>query len=89
MIQNMLLTRADVAKRWRCSTRKVDRLRAAGELPWLDITAKKGKRPVVRFSLEQIVEFEGRCSMDINLGGQERYEGKVKSRPVQLTLKFP
>lgn len=59
-----LLSREELAARWGCSLRKVDRLRKYGELQWIDLTAKKGKRPVVRFHLDQIIQFEARCSMN-------------------------
>lgn len=65
-----MLSREELAARWNCSLRKIDRLRKYGELPWIDLTAKKGKRPSVRFSLDQIIQFEARCSMNAE-GGKD------------------
>ena len=65
-MKSALLTRNHLAKRWLCSTRKVDRLRKSGQLAWIDLTGGKGKRPVVRFKVEHILEFEKRNLMDIN-----------------------
>lgn len=56
--------RAQVAARWGCSVRKIDRLREKGLLKWIDLTGKQGRKPVVRFSLDQILEFEKQCIMN-------------------------
>jgi hypothetical protein len=55
-----LLTRAQLAQRWHTSARTVDRRRKLGLLPWIDLTGGRGKRPLVRFRLADIEEFEGR-----------------------------
>ena len=53
-----MLTRFNVAKRWQCSTRKVDRLRKQGLLAWVDLSQGRGGRPCVRFRLEDVEEYE-------------------------------
>ena len=59
-------SRKQVADRFGCSVRKVDRLRLLGLLPWIDLTAGIGKKPTVRIRLEDIIAFETKCLMDIN-----------------------
>ena len=61
-----LIKRQELAERWNCSTRKVDRLRKSGLLAWIDLTGGRGKKPLVRFQLKQIIDFENNCLMDIN-----------------------
>lgn len=58
-------SRQQLAKRWNCSTRKIDRLRNLGLLPWLDLTAGLGKKPLVRLHLEDILAFEAKYLMKI------------------------
>jgi len=53
-----MITRVDLAKRWRCSTRKVDRLREEGVLAWVDLSQGRGGRPCVRFRLADIEALE-------------------------------
>lgn len=55
-----LLSRGQLAERWHISERTLDRRRKLGLLPWIDLTGGRGKRPLVRFRLEDIEEFEGR-----------------------------
>lgn len=55
-----LLTRDQLATRWNCSLRKVDRMRTYGLLPWIDISGGEGDRPTVRFHVDMIEEFEKR-----------------------------
>ena len=38
-----MITRFDLAKRWKCSTRKVDRMREQGLLAWVDLTQGRGR----------------------------------------------
>lgn len=52
------LTRVDLANRWNSSVRTVDRLRQRGLLPWVDLSAGRGGRPIVRFTLTDIEEYE-------------------------------
>ncbi|MGO9572593.1 MAG: hypothetical protein ACLP5H_34185 [Desulfomonilaceae bacterium] len=52
------LTREDLAKRWNASTRTIDRLRQHGLLPWVDLGAGKGIRPIVRFTLADVENYE-------------------------------
>ena len=51
-------TRKMLAKRWSCSIRTIDRRRTLGEIPWVDLTAGKGRRPTVRFQKDDILKFE-------------------------------
>ena len=52
------LTRPNLARRWNCSIRKVDRLRKEGLLPWVDLSQGRGGRPCVRFNMEDIEAYE-------------------------------
>jgi hypothetical protein len=60
-----LYTRQWLAKRWHTSTRTVDRRRKLGILPWIDLAAGSGKRPLVRFRLQDIEEYEARMLQKI------------------------
>jgi hypothetical protein len=51
-------SRTDLAKRWGVTTRTIDRLREANKLPWLDISAGRGAKPLVRFRIEDLEAFE-------------------------------
>jgi len=51
-------TRKEVADRWGCTPRTVDRRRRAGVLPWVDLAGGRGARPMVRFKIEDIKEYE-------------------------------
>jgi len=53
-----LLTRSGLAKRWKSSIRTVDRRRQIGLIPWVDLSGGKGSRPVVRFRLIDVENFE-------------------------------
>lgn len=53
-----MITRFDLAERWKCSTRKVDRVREQGLLAWVDLSQGRGGRPCVRFRLEDVEEYE-------------------------------
>jgi hypothetical protein len=53
-----MFTKKGVANRWNCSTRKIDRLRKAGKLAWVDISGGLGSRPMVRFRVEDILVYE-------------------------------
>lgn len=58
-----MITRLDLAKRWQTSTRTVDRKRQLGLFPWIDIAGGCGKRPLVRFRLEDVENYEVRMMM--------------------------
>ncbi len=58
MNQEKLLTKNDVARRWNCSNRTVDRLRLHGRLPWLDLTGGRGGKPLVRFREVDVLAYE-------------------------------
>jgi hypothetical protein len=55
-----LLTRSGLAKRWKSSVRTIDRRRQIGLIPWVDLSGGKGSRPVVRFRLSDVEDFEKR-----------------------------
>lgn len=55
-----LLTRDQLATRWSCSVRKIDRMKKYGLIPWIDISGGIGTRPTVRFPVTLIEEFETR-----------------------------
>ncbi len=52
------LSREALAVRWGTSTRTIDRLRQAGKLPWIDISGGRGIRPLVRFTLADVENYE-------------------------------
>jgi hypothetical protein len=53
-----MLTRHALARRWGTTVRTVDRRRRTGLLPWIDLTLGVGKRPQIRFRLEDVVKYE-------------------------------
>jgi hypothetical protein len=55
---NPYLSRETLATRWGVSRKTVDRLRASGALPWVDISGGRGERPLVRFKPEDVEAFE-------------------------------
>jgi hypothetical protein len=54
----VFLSREDLSKRWALTTRTIDRQRNIGLLPWCDLSNGVGKRPIVRFKLSDIEEYE-------------------------------
>lgn len=52
------LSRSELADRWGVTTKTVDRLRVAGILPWVDLAAGRGAKPLVRFLLADIIDYE-------------------------------
>ena len=56
--QDQLLTKDQVAKRWNCSKRTVDRIRREGNLPWMDLSHGRGAKPLVRFREEDVQAYE-------------------------------
>ena len=56
----IMFTRKTLAKRWGTSERTVDRKRKLGLIPWIDIAGGQGKRPLVRFRMQDIEEYETR-----------------------------
>ena len=61
--ESKLFTRQQLADRWETSKRTVDRRRQDGLLPWMDLTAGRGKRPIVRFRLDDVEAAESRMEM--------------------------
>ena len=57
------LTREAVAARWSVSIRTVDRLRQDGSLPWVDLRGGRGAKPIVRFSLKDVEEYEQKARL--------------------------
>jgi hypothetical protein len=66
-----LFTRELLAKRWQTSTRTIDRRRALGLLPWIDLTRGLGKRPQIRFRLEDVEEYEQKARLCPGEGAAE------------------
>ncbi len=66
------LSRKELAERWNCSLRKVDRLRKLGRLPWLDLTGGTGRKPFVRFRLKDILAFEETHLMSISISDRDQ-----------------
>ena len=64
MTQENLLSRQDLADRWRVSLRTVDRLRQDGRIPWIDVAGGKGARAIVRFEVGDILAYERRVRKD-------------------------
>lgn len=58
-----MLTRNDLARRWKTTPRTVDRRRALGLLPWVDLARGMGNRPQVRFRIEDVEEYERRARL--------------------------
>ena len=52
--QMSLLSRHQLAQRWSVSIRTIDKLRASGALPWLDMNLGGKRKPLVRFKLEDV-----------------------------------
>jgi hypothetical protein len=59
-----MITRHQLSKRWRVSTRTIDRKRQAGEIPWIDLSGGRGCKPIVRFCLDDVQEFEKQVRQD-------------------------
>ena len=58
----MLLTRHDLAKRWTTSLRTIDRRKKLGLLRWIDLSGGIGSRPMIRFRLSDVEEYEKKMS---------------------------
>jgi hypothetical protein len=61
---SMLLTREAVAERWSVSLRTLDRLRQDGLIPWVDLRRGRGAKPVVRFLLTDVEDYEQKARLD-------------------------
>jgi len=59
------LTRSQLGTRWQISQRSLDRWRQIGRLPWVDLSRGKGHRPVVRFALPDVQNFEKDARLDV------------------------
>ena len=58
-----LMTREDLAARWKTSVRTIDRRRELGLVPWMDLAGGRGNRPCVRFKLSDIESYEEQMLM--------------------------
>ena len=66
-----MLTRHQLAERWRTTTRTIDRRRVMGLLPWIDLARGTGKRPQIRFRLEDVEEYERQARLCPGVGPAE------------------
>jgi hypothetical protein len=53
-----MLTRKELAQRWKTTNRTIDRRRALGLLPWVDLARGTGKRPQIRFRIRDVETYE-------------------------------
>jgi len=60
MNEGKLISRKQLANRWSVTAKTIDRLRRRGILPWVDISSGKGSKPLVRFRLHDVVDYEFR-----------------------------
>ncbi len=58
MTTDQHFSRQALAARWNTSTRTIDRLRSAGKLPWLNLASAGGPKPLVRFTLADVENYE-------------------------------
>ena len=70
-IESMLLTRQELARRWRVSQRTLDRRRQNGLLAWIDVAMGRGSRPVVRFRIGDVEAAEAGMQMGPGRGDQQ------------------
>lgn len=54
----VFLTRQQLATRWQCGLRTIDRRRTSGRLPWVNLA--DGDKPLVRFRLADVEAYEER-----------------------------
>jgi len=66
-----MLNRRQLAERWNTTPRTIDRRRALGLLPWVDLARGTGKRPQIRFKLEDILEYERLARLSPGEGAAE------------------
>ena len=63
--EKIMYTRRQLAKRWECNERTVDRMREQGLIPWVDLSQGRGPRARVRFLLRDIEEIEKKNRKEI------------------------
>jgi hypothetical protein len=61
----VFLTREALATRWSVSVRTIDRRRLDGSLSWTDLNAGRGHKPIVRFLLKDIEDYEEKARLNI------------------------
>ena len=54
-------TRRQLSERWNVSLVTVDRMRASGRLPWIDLSGGTGKKPLVRFERADVLALDARA----------------------------
>lgn len=64
-----MLTRRQLAERWHTTPRTIDRRRALGLLPWVDLALGTGKRPQIRFLISDVEKFERQARLCPGEGG--------------------
>jgi hypothetical protein len=62
------ISREELAQRWGICPRTVDRLRNNGLLPWMDLSNGQGKKPIVRFLLQDIEAYEAETRKSLSPG---------------------
>jgi hypothetical protein len=67
-----MLTRRELPKRWQTTPRTIDRRRTLGLLPWVDLARGTGKRPQVRFKIEDVLEYERQARIDPEVQQKDR-----------------
>jgi len=67
------VSRRELARRWGCSLKTIDRLRCTGRLAWVDLGARgTGTRPTIRFRMSDILVFEHSRCVDGQDNGPEQ-----------------
>jgi predicted DNA-binding transcriptional regulator AlpA len=84
-----LLTKNEVAQRWQQSKQTVDRHRRLGQLPWIDLSGGIGVRPVVRFRLSDIEQYEEKMRMHPISSDNNKAKPENLSQPLPLSDEGP
>lgn len=63
MIEEKLLTKIGLGDRWGLNVRTIDRMRKDGRLPWVDLSGGQRQKPIVRFRLRDVIEYERKYRM--------------------------
>jgi hypothetical protein len=56
MESQLFMTRQQLARRWNCGMRTIDRRRKSGLLPWVDLGC--GSKPIVRICWTDVLRIE-------------------------------
>ncbi|MGA2160234.1 MAG: helix-turn-helix domain-containing protein [Dehalococcoidia bacterium] len=84
-----LLTRKEVAERWQQSKQTIDRYRRLGSLPWIDLSGGSNVRPVVRFALSDIEQYEEKMRMHPISSDNNKAKSQNLSQPLSLSDEGP